>query len=182
MTVLVTGGSGSGKSALAEQISERLRQPEKPLYYLATMQVWDAECEARIAKHRQQRAGKGFCTIEMPDHAEEAAASLTPGSTALLECVSNLTANEQFGTGVPDPAQTVLDGIGAIQKRLAHLVIVTNEVFSAGTPADAAMQTYLQNLGKINCTLAQWADVVLEVSCGVPIVWKGEKCYREILV
>ena len=147
MTVLVTGGSGSGKSALAEQISERLRQPEKPFYYLATMQVWDAECEARIAKHRQQRAGKGFCTI-----------------------------------GVPDPAQTVLDGIGAIQKRLAHLVIVTNEVFSAGTPADAAMQTYLQNLGKINCTLAQWADVVLEVSCGVPIVWKGERCYREILV
>ena len=65
MTVLVTGGSGSGKSALAEQISERLRQPEKPFYYLATMQVWDAECEARIAKHRQQRAGKGFCTIEM---------------------------------------------------------------------------------------------------------------------
>lgn len=178
--MLVTGGSGSGKSLLAEQIAFRLKR--EPFYYLATMQVWDAECEARIARHRKQRAGKGFQTVETPDHLAENALMLEPDGTALLDCISNLIANEQFGTNVPDPVQTVMDGVLAIQKRLAHLVIVTNEVCSDVMPEDSAMHAYLQYIGKTNCALAKAADVVIEACSGVPILWKGEKLYHEIMV
>ena len=58
MLILVTGGAGSGKSQFAERLSMALKQ--EPFRYIATMQIWDAECRARVAKHRQQRAGKGF--------------------------------------------------------------------------------------------------------------------------
>ena len=41
MLILVTGGAGSGKSQLAERLSTALKQ--EPFYYIATMQIWDAE-------------------------------------------------------------------------------------------------------------------------------------------
>ena len=179
MLILVTGGAGSGKSQFAERLSMALKQ--EPFRYIATMQIWDAECRARVAKHRQQRAGKGFRTLEIPSHLAEQAETLSPGGTALLECLSNLLANEQFGEGADDPAQTVLDGIAALYQKVQHLVIVTNEVFSDGTPEDASMRQYLQYLGRINCRIAAQADVVIECCAGCPLIWKGEEQYDKIL-
>ena len=62
MFTLVIGGAASGKSEYAESL---LLGAPGPRYYLATMEpMEDAECRARIEKHRRQRAGKGFVTIE----------------------------------------------------------------------------------------------------------------------
>lgn len=179
MTVLVTGGSGSGKSLLAEQISFRLKR--EPFYYLATMQMWDEECKRRIARHQKQRAGKGFQTVEVPIHLAEKALTLKSSGTALLDCISNLAANEQFDENASDTVQTVVDGVLAVQSRLTHLVVVTNEVCSDIPPKEPPLRSYLQNIGRINCALAKAADAVIEVCSGVPVFWKGEKQYREIL-
>ena len=89
MLILVTGGAGSGKSQFAERLSMALKQ--EPFRYIATMQIWDAECRARVAKHRQQRAGKGFRTLEIPSHLAEQAETLSPGGTALLESACQRT-------------------------------------------------------------------------------------------
>ena len=43
MLTLVLGGAASGKSACAESL---VLKTGLPRYYLATMQVWDAECAA----------------------------------------------------------------------------------------------------------------------------------------
>ena len=53
MLTLVLGGAASGKSEYAESL---VLKTALPRYYLATMQVWDAECAARVEKHRQMRA------------------------------------------------------------------------------------------------------------------------------
>ena len=45
MLTLVLGGAASGKSEYAEALVLRCGLPR---YYLATMQVWDAECIARV--------------------------------------------------------------------------------------------------------------------------------------
>ena len=45
MLTLVLGGAASGKSAYAESL---VLKTSLPRYYLATMQVWDAECAARV--------------------------------------------------------------------------------------------------------------------------------------
>ena len=47
MLTLVLGGAASGKSAYAESL---VLKTGLPRYYLATMQVWDAECAARVEK------------------------------------------------------------------------------------------------------------------------------------
>ena len=44
MLTLVLGGAASGKSEYAESLVLRSTLPR---YYLATMQVWDAECAAQ---------------------------------------------------------------------------------------------------------------------------------------
>lgn len=92
MLILITGGSGSGKSAFAEQMV--LDQGDATRYYIATMRPWDKECEQRIARHRLMRADKGFETIEC--YQDLHLLELEPDSVILLECMSNLTAGEFY--------------------------------------------------------------------------------------
>ena len=104
MITLITGGSGSGKSAYAEKyichVSHEKGYKEK--YYIATMQVFDDEGQRKIDRHRRLRAGKGFITIEQPRDIQNAISKLQSesclktGRSALLECMSNLVANEMF--------------------------------------------------------------------------------------
>lgn len=179
MQILISGGSASGKSQLAEQLVVSRRQP--PLYYFATMQIWDAECAERVKQHRRQRAGKGFQTIEVPDHLLQIAQSFPIGGCGLLECVSNLLSNEQFCVQQTNPAEIILDGIAALHDHLDTLIIVTNEVFIDRAPKSTDMQSYLQQLGRINCTLAERSEIVIEVCSGIPICWKGAALFHEIL-
>ena len=116
MQILISGGANSGKSSLAEQFA--VAQSFQPRYYFATMQVWDAECARRIERHRQQRAGKGFQTVEVPTNLLETVSTLPQGGCGLLECVSNLLSNEQFGGSQEDPVTAILDGMAALQKKL----------------------------------------------------------------
>ena len=58
MTVLVIGGSGSGKSSFAEDVLEKF--PESRKYYIATMQIYDEEGKKKVERHRRIRKEKGF--------------------------------------------------------------------------------------------------------------------------
>ena len=94
----------------------------------------------------------------------------------LLECMSNLTANELYlDTGAKERTrEAVLEGIRELEKRCRGLVAVTNEVFCDLPPADEEMQEYLSVLGTINCRMAKMADQVTEVVYGIPVeVKKG---------
>ena len=61
MMILLTGGAANGKSTFGESLC---LQADGPRYYLAAMQPYGPEGEARIARHRKLREGKGFTTIE----------------------------------------------------------------------------------------------------------------------
>ena len=50
MMILVTGGSGSGKSAFAEETVLSLGEARR--IYIATMQAFDEESHRRIRRHR----------------------------------------------------------------------------------------------------------------------------------
>jgi adenosylcobinamide kinase/adenosylcobinamide-phosphate guanylyltransferase len=72
-----------------------MKLPAVEKRYIATMQAFDEESRARIRKHQRARSGKGFATIEQGTHLEEV--SLPKECTALLECMSNLVANDCTG-------------------------------------------------------------------------------------
>ena len=59
MMVLIIGGSGSGKSAYAEEYIGRLSGKSNK-YYLATMQVFDEEGKKKVARHQRLQKNKGF--------------------------------------------------------------------------------------------------------------------------
>ena len=170
MLTLVVGGAASGKSAYAERL---VLQTARPRYYLATMQVWDAECAARVEKHRRMRAEKQFETLECPLHL--GTVRLPARGTALLEDLGNLTANELYdpaGAGEA-AASAILDGLGRLAAQCEHLVVVSNEVFSGGADYAGDTDRYLKALAQVNNALAARADAVVRVVCGIPVYYKG---------
>ncbi len=189
MMELVTGGSGSGKSAYAEKmICEKHRQlcgtaEKPPLYYIADMVPYGRETEKKIEAHRKMRAGKGFATIEwyvdLPGRILGPDSPDLKGSYVLLECISNLTANEMYEPGGAentgkDTVKCIIRGVQMLKERCAHLVVVTNDVFRESVPDSEEMTAYKDNLGTISRALAKMADRVTEVVFGVPV------CIKEV--
>ena len=188
MMELVTGGSGSGKSAYAESVicgKHRLlceTTENAPLYYIADMVPYGRETEKKIEAHRKMRAGKGFATLEwyvdLPGKISAPDSPELKGSCVLLECVSNLTANEMYepagaqNTGGDTP-ESVIKGVRMLKERCAHLVVVTNDVFRESVTDSEEMTAYKGNLGMINRALAEMADQVTEVVFGVPVCIKS---------
>lgn len=169
MFTLIIGGSGSGKSLLAESLA--VRSP-LPRLYVATMEPADEEGRRRVARHRAQRAGKGFDTLECYTGLAGAVQHMGKQGIVLLECMSNLLANEMFSPG-GGGSGAVLTGVEALLTRCADLVVVTNEVFSGGTDYEGDTLHYMRELAGINRALAQRADTVVEVLSGLPNVLKG---------
>ena len=170
MLTLVIGGAASGKSEYAEGL---VLKTALPRYYLATMQVWDAECAARVEKHRKMRAAKQFETVECPLHLENV--SLPTRGTALLEDLGNLTANELYdptGAG-KHAASAILDELSKLAGQCEHLIVVSNEVFSGGADYAGDTDLYLKALAQVNNALAARADNVVRVVCGIPVYYKG---------
>lgn len=183
MMELVTGGSGSGKSAYAEDricaLHEEYCKAEangrKKLYYIATMYPYGRETEEKIADHRRRREGKGFQTLEWYTNiAEKVRQFEASGKTigcVLLECVSNLTANELYMEegAKEETVRAVVEAAALLKKKSSHFVIVTNEIFSESAKDAEEMRQYKFIMGEINKELAKMADEVTEVVYGRPI-------------
>ena len=196
MMVLVVGGSGSGKSSYAEKVTVSLAQESvkeitksentslsdfklniAKKYYLATMQVFDDEGRKKVDRHRKLRNGKGFFTIEQPVRISSALEKMEDGDrTVLLECISNLTANEMFSEKKTmteiQVTENVIRDIKMLKEQTNHLVVVSNNVFEDGITYDETTTKYIRAMGKINQKLAALADRVVEVVEGIPVTLK----------
>ncbi len=172
MNILLTGGSACGKSTFAEKLAVALPAPR---IYLATMMPYQADGALRIARHRAQRADKGFAaTIER--YTDIRGAEIPSGATVLLDCLCNLVANEMYepdGAGA-DAADAVLEGIDRIAKTAGNLIVVTNTVGCDGATYADSVLAYVRTLGGINNRIAQQFNCVCELCCGIPILLKGE--------
>ena len=103
----------------------------------------------------------------------------TGESLVLLECMSNLVANEMFRGAQPGSGTEVVSGILAQLKvlsgRVRHLILVTNNVFEDGVVYDPATMNYIQALGRMNQKLAELADEVIEVVYTIPLVLQSRR-------
>lgn len=167
---LVTGGSGSGKSEFAE--NRTLAYSKENLVYVATMVAFDEEAHRKIARHRKMRQEKNFTTREC--YVNLKSLELTKEDTVLLDCMSNLVANEMYqeNGAHEETVKQIIEGVISMKEQVDNLVIVTNEVFSEGIIYDDETSRYLNYLGAINKTLAKMADEVIEVVYTIPIYHK----------
>ena len=122
-----------------------------------------AEISAVLAARRQE--------------AERKVQGSSEKKSALLECMSNLTANEMFTKdgmkSEEEVVEKIVSEIQTLSQKLDNLVIVTNNVFEDGVIYDAGTMEYLRALGRINAALARLADRVAEVVVGIPVELKG---------
>lgn len=202
MLHMVYGGSASGKSSYAESFAMSL-QGDGRLLYIATMYPYkwnttelDPETMQRIERHRAMRADKGFDTVECYRHVEHIVAKRQ--DVLLLECMSNLLANEMYlepdsddgglaetmsevekaGVGMSETlspvSKKIVQALVNLSTRVQDVVIVTNDVFSDGGSLtyDESTREYVKNLAEINCALAREAATVTEVVCGIPVIVK----------
>lgn len=179
---IVTGGSGSGKSSFAEDMICKYYREAKTnglagkLIYTATMIPYGDETVKKIRRHRRMREKKEFSTVECYTDLEKLTAAEPFRNSdgppcVLLECISNLTANEMYepdGAG-KNAAEKVLQGIENLRKVCSHLVIVTNEVCSDSGNSPKEMELYKKTLAEVNRRMAGEADIVTEVVYGIPV-------------
>lgn len=180
MFITIIGGSGSGKSEMAEAIADTLCAG--PKLYAATMIAWDEESRKRIRRHQEQRAGRQFRTIECPSGLSKITFEKRE-SLILLECVSNLTANELYAgadfqiRNPKEATECIIKGIRHFAEYSDHLVVVTNEMFQSGTINDE-MRIYLEVTGRINRFLMEESDIFIESVFGIPYFWKKDHRIR----
>lgn len=178
MMIMILGGSASGKSAYAENTACQLaKENNQKKYYLATMQIFDNETQKKVDRHRALRRDKGFITIEQPVDIRKASEKIeTKSAVALLECITNLTANElfsnQFAISEKQAVEKITSEIAQLNRELTYLVIVSGNVFEDGIVYDHTTTEYIRAMGRINQMLAAMADEVVEVVVGIPIVLK----------
>lgn len=173
MLTLVTGGSGSGKSEFAENLTVSYKSSK--LIYIATMYPYDDEAYKKIDRHKEMRKNKNFDTVECFTNLKKL--DIPSGSSVLLDCMSNLVANEMYrDDGAKElTVQNIIEGVKKIKDSADNFVIVTNEIFSDGIEYDEETNKYLRNLGMINSDIGKIADNVVEVVYTIPIFKKGEK-------
>ena len=163
---LVLGGAASGKSAFAEDLV--LRHCAVP-GYIATAQAFDAEMEAKIARHRDRR-GALWVVSEAPMDLVDALLS-SKAETILIDCatlwLSNLLLAER---DVDEETETLLASLSRVE---AHIVIVSNEVGQGIVPDTALGRSFREAQGRLNIALAARAGLVVQVVAGLPNVLKG---------
>ena len=194
MTVFITGGSGSGKSAFAERVAQSLAPSGAPahggafcpLVYVATMPVASPEDKAKVERHHALRAGKGFVTLEKPGKLKDLPDG---GETMLIECISTHVANLMFNPeNAPADAavsehpaldvnfwtETLKKELKPILHREGNTIFVSAEIASDGTTYSPQTEAYKKVLTAINRHLLEQCDAAFELVCGIPVRIKGE--------
>lgn len=162
---LVLGGARSGKSRFAETLA---RQHGGPRTYVATAEAFDDEMRQRIMKHREQRAGDGWQTIEAT---LDPAAILPREGLVLLDCVTVWLGNLMHHGR--DLRAEVSKLCAALESCPAEVILVSNEVGLSIVPENAMARRFRDEQGLANQALAAIADNVYFIAAGLPLKLKG---------
>jgi len=182
--IFISGGCKNGKSAYAQKLALALRRPGTPLYYAATMISADSEDDARIKRHRGDRRGLGFETIEAGRDIPEALSACDWRGTFLLDSVTALLANEMFtqdNAVRPDAYMKVAGDLTGLAGRAGNIVIVSDYIYSDACLYDDLTEAYRIGLAYVDRQLAAISDVVLEICGGIYITHKGGHVLKELL-
>jgi adenosylcobinamide kinase/adenosylcobinamide-phosphate guanylyltransferase len=178
MIKLVVGGARSGKSSFAEKQFIN----KEDVVYMATSRVEDEEMKDRVEHHKKTRP-EGWRTFEGSYGLVQAVGD---EENYLLDCLTVLTSNIMFdmtyesGRTVPIDSdlqkrvedrifEEVSNLIETVNGKGFNLIIVTNEVGYSLVPESHIGRVFRDIQGRLNQRVAELADEVYLVSCGIPV-------------
>lgn len=164
---LILGGARSGKSAHAERLLTAL---PAPWGYIATAEAFDGEMRTRIAQH-QARRGTGWVQYEQPLDIAAILAGAAARQPCLVDCLTLWLSNLMHAER--DIAHETTDLIGALSKRSAPCIMVSNEVGLGIVPDNALARRFRDEAGRLNQRIAAAAEHVVLVTAGLPMTLKG---------
>ena len=102
------------------------------------------------------------------------------GKREYLQKALNLTPEELSAQAAFD-VETLAGGEENLEDLAARLsqydFVIANEVGCGVVPMEAEQRRFRERAGRLSCLLAQRADTVIRVCCGLPQVLKGDwKC------
>lgn len=158
MMTLIFGSNGSGKSVYAESL---VAQMAGPRYYIATMVAENEENRQRIEKHRRQRAGLNFQTVEEPW--QVGSIPVPEDAVVLLEDASNLMGNVLFAAN--GKKEQALEEILRLRSRCKDLLVVAiGGLCPDGYDGETA--AYIRDLCWLHDRLLEEADRAVELRRG----------------
>jgi len=174
LNIFISGGCKNGKSFYAQQLAKN-QEGDKPLYYIATMRSVDSEDQDRILRHRMEREGWGFTTIEQSINICDIKADFS--GSFLIDSVTALLSNEMFrsdGTIDNEAYMRVSLDLVNFCEKTGNTVFVSDYIYSDAFEYEELTNLYRKGLAYIDRSLAQVCDDVIEVSFGNATVLKGE--------
>ena len=187
MKAYISGGAKNGKSTLAQNMALEIATKEKlPLYYVATMIPTDTEDHERIARHREERAGLGFITVERSGKLSGIVfpkGGCNPKGVFLIDSVTALLSNVMFPTQTvdmehprpvawfnPGAAEEVASDLAEFLSKIEHAVLVSDYIYADPVPKSDGEDytgTYMKGLAYIDREIAKLCDKLVEVSVGL---------------
>ena len=166
MITLVLGGTRSGKSRYAQQLARQLS--DRPLY-VATSRPWDADHQARIARHQRER-GPEWRTLECEIEFD---ALPLDGEVAVIDCVTLWLTNLFSDADVERCLERARAMIDRLAERRAQLFLVSNELGQSLHAATEVGRKFVDLQGLVNQHIAARADNVAWMLAGIPSYVKG---------
>ena len=164
----VIGGARSGKSRFAEDL---VTQTGKACIYLATAQAFDDEMGDRIANHKASRSDS-WRTIEAALDVTPVLRASKPEQVILLDCATLWLSNHLLAESDLDAETQKL--LAALQNCPASVVVVSNEVGQGIVPENVLARRFRDAQGSLNQRLAEWSDLAVLVTAGLPLALKGQ--------
>lgn len=165
---LVLGGARSGKSRHAEALC---RAAGGERLYVATAEIRDEEMRERIERHRAERDGDGWITIEEPrDLAGLIARETAPGRVLLVDCLTIWLTNILLADADIEQETDAL--VAVLKDAEGPVVLVANEVGYGIVPDNKLARDFRDHAGILNQKVAAIADRVALVVAGIAMAVK----------
>ena len=165
---LITGGTRSGKSRWAVRLaSER----EEPVTFVATLIPGDeAEMRERVKRHRADRPADWETVEEGRDLVRVFVEGAIRAGTVVVDCLTLYVSNLLLdGRSDEEILENVARACEQMKRSPAQIIVVTNEVGWGIVPDHAMGRRFRDVAGLVNQKVAEAADEVYLVSCGIPI-------------
>ena len=189
---LILGGQKSGKTRRAEQAARDWMDAGagRHAVYLATGQAWDAEMQARIARHQADRTLRvpGMQTVEAPLHLGQALQAHSNAQTlVVVDCLTLWLTNwlmpvhgvEQAASENQPNQAPALDWkaqralfLEVLPQCPGPVVVVGNEIGLGVIPLGREVRAFVDALGTLNQDVARVCSRATLMAAGLPLQLK----------